>query len=124
AETTIDSGKTLAMNSGRDTTLAGAQVSGDKVDVDVGRNLTLSSQQDSDLYDMKQQNASAGGSFTWGSMSGSGYLELDYQSSAAIGISVTRGATSAVPATNARIIIGRDPSMPDGYKIITGYPTP
>ncbi|CAI1641024.1 Uncharacterised protein [Serratia grimesii] len=53
-----------------------------------------------------------------------GYLELDYQSSAAIGISVTRGATSAVPATNARIIIGRDPSMPDGYKIITGYPTP
>ncbi|MEX2989886.1 hemagglutinin repeat-containing protein [Serratia fonticola] len=75
-ETTIDSGKTLAMNSGRDTTLAGAQVSGDKVDVDVGRNLTLSSQQDSDLYDMKQQNASAGGSFTWGSMSGSGYLNL------------------------------------------------
>ncbi|HBE9154878.1 TPA: VENN motif pre-toxin domain-containing protein, partial [Serratia fonticola] len=63
-------------NSGRDTTLAGAQVSGDKVDVDVGRNLTLSSQQDSDLYDMKQQNASAGGSFTWGSMSGSGYLNL------------------------------------------------
>ncbi|WP_429616236.1 RNase A-like domain-containing protein [Serratia sp. 2723] len=53
-----------------------------------------------------------------------GYLELDYQSSTAIGISVTRGATSAVPATNARIIIGRDPSMPDGYKIITGYPTP
>ena len=53
-----------------------------------------------------------------------GYLELDYESSAAIGISVTRGATSAVPATNARIIIGRDPSMPDGYKIITGYPTP
>ncbi|WP_025121277.1 MULTISPECIES: hemagglutinin repeat-containing protein [unclassified Serratia (in: enterobacteria)] len=75
-ETTIDSGKTLAMNSGRDTTLAGAQVSGDKVEVDVGRNLTLSSQQDNDLYDMKQQNASAGGSFTWGSMSGSGYLNL------------------------------------------------
>ncbi|WP_431221659.1 hemagglutinin repeat-containing protein [Serratia sp. L9] len=75
-ETTIDSGKTLAMNSGRDTTLAGAQVSGDNVDVDVGRNLTLSSQQDNDRYDMKQQNASAGGSFTWGSMSGSGYLNL------------------------------------------------
>ncbi|MDW3572768.1 hypothetical protein N4235_17875 [Enterobacter asburiae] len=52
-----------------------------------------------------------------------GYLELDYQSSTAIGISVTRGSTSAEPATNARIIIGRDPSMPGGYKIITGYPT-
>lgn len=75
-ETTVDSGKTLTLNSGRDTTLAGAQVSGEKVEVDVGRNLTLSSQQDSDLYDMKQQNASAGGSFTWGSMSGSGYLNL------------------------------------------------
>jgi filamentous hemagglutinin len=53
-----------------------------------------------------------------------GYLELDYQSSAAIGISVTRGSRNVVPTTNARIIIGRDPSMPDGYKIITGYPTP
>jgi len=53
-----------------------------------------------------------------------GYLELNYQSSAAIGISVTRGSTNVVPTTNARIIIGRDPSMPDGYKIITGYPTP
>ncbi|GAB3412978.1 hypothetical protein GCM10027361_24200 [Erwinia aphidicola] len=53
-----------------------------------------------------------------------GYLELDYQSSAAIGISVTRGSTNVVPTTNARIIIGRDPSMPDGYRIITGYPTP
>jgi filamentous hemagglutinin len=75
-ETTIDSGNTLTLNSGRDTTLVGAQVSGETVVVDVGRNLTLSSQQDSDLYDMKQQNASAGGSFTWGSMSGSGYLNL------------------------------------------------
>jgi len=42
-----------------------------------------------------------------------GYLELDYQSSAAIGISVTRGSTNVVPTTNARIIIGRDPSMPE-----------
>ncbi|WP_293545048.1 hemagglutinin repeat-containing protein [Pluralibacter sp.] len=58
------------------------------------------------------------------SSSQKGYLELDYQSSTAIGISVTRGSTSAVPATNARIIIGRDSSMPGGYKIITGYPTP
>ena len=52
------------------------------------------------------------------------YLELDYYSTTPIGISVSRGSTSAVPVTNARIIIGRDPSMPDGYKIITGYPTP
>ncbi len=38
---------------------------------DIGRNLTLTSEQDSDRYDSKQQNASAGGSFTFGSMSGS-----------------------------------------------------
>lgn len=52
-----------------------------------------------------------------------GYLTLNYQSSSAIGISVTNGSTSAVQATNAKVVIGRDSSMPDGYKIITGYPT-
>lgn len=52
------------------------------------------------------------------------YLTLNYQSSSAIGISVTNGSTSAVQATNAKVVIGRDSSMPDGYKIITGYPTP
>jgi filamentous hemagglutinin len=51
-------------------------------------------------------------------------LTLNYQSSSAIGISVTNGSTSAVQATNAKVVNGRDSSMPDGYKIITGYPTP
>ncbi|HHW3825883.1 TPA: polymorphic toxin type 25 domain-containing protein, partial [Raoultella planticola] len=59
-----------------DTTLTGAQVSGDKVVMDVGRNLTLTSEQDSDRYDSRQQNASAGGSFTFGSMSGSASVNL------------------------------------------------
>jgi len=36
-----------------------------------GRNLTLASEQDSDRYDSKQQSASAGGSFNFGSMTGS-----------------------------------------------------
>ncbi|ATA21136.1 hypothetical protein EDC48_1252 [Gibbsiella quercinecans] len=36
----------------------------------------LISEQDSDNYDAKQQNASAGGSFTLGSMSGSGSVNL------------------------------------------------
>ncbi|MBE0014904.1 filamentous hemagglutinin, partial [Raoultella planticola] len=66
----------LTLNSGRDTTLTGAQVSGDKVVMDVGRNLTLTSEQDSDRYDSRQQNASAGGSFTFGSMSGSASVNL------------------------------------------------
>ncbi|EFF5022460.1 VENN motif pre-toxin domain-containing protein [Escherichia coli] len=44
--------------------------------VDAGRHLTLTSEQDSDRYDSKQQNASAGGSFTFGSMSGSASVSL------------------------------------------------
>ncbi|WP_413713269.1 hemagglutinin repeat-containing protein [Serratia marcescens] len=70
-ETTLDAGSRLNLTSGRDTTLTGAQASGEKVTVDVGRNLSLESRQDSDRYDAKQQNASAGGSFTFGSMTGS-----------------------------------------------------
>ncbi|NBC81722.1 hemagglutination protein, partial [Enterobacter asburiae] len=38
---------------------------------DIGRNLTLASEQDTDSYDSSQKNASAGGSFTFGTMSGS-----------------------------------------------------
>ncbi|VXD01103.1 conserved hypothetical protein [Enterobacterales bacterium 8AC] len=75
-ETTLNAGNNLNITSGRDTTLTGAQVSGDKVTMDVGRNLTLTSEQDSDNYDAKQQNASAGGSFTFGSMTGSGSVNL------------------------------------------------
>ncbi|HHT0161234.1 TPA: hemagglutinin repeat-containing protein, partial [Raoultella planticola] len=76
SETTVDAGNRLTLNSGRDTTLTGAQVSGDTVIADIGRNLTLTSEQDSDRYDSKQQNASAGGSFTFGSMSGSASVNL------------------------------------------------
>ncbi|HAT1578423.1 TPA: DUF4258 domain-containing protein, partial [Raoultella ornithinolytica] len=76
SETTVDAGNRLILNSGRDTTLTGAQVSGDTVIADIGRNLTLTSEQDSDRYDSKQQNASAGGSFTFGSMSGSASVNL------------------------------------------------
>ncbi|MEN5281878.1 hemagglutinin repeat-containing protein, partial [Serratia marcescens] len=70
-ETTLDAGSNLNLTSGRDTKLKGAQASGEKVTVDVGRDLTLESRQDSDRYDAKQQSASAGGSFTFGSMTGS-----------------------------------------------------
>ncbi|MCF1289506.1 hemagglutinin repeat-containing protein [Enterobacter kobei] len=70
-ETTVNSGDTLTIVSGRDTNLTGAQVSGESVLADIGRNLTITSEQDTDRYDSKQQNASAGGSFTFGTMSGS-----------------------------------------------------
>ncbi|MGE1562751.1 hemagglutinin repeat-containing protein [Pantoea septica] len=70
-ETQVSAGSQVTMVSGRDTLLQGAQVSGEKVKAEVGRNLTLASEQDSDRYDSKQQSASAGGSFTFGSMTGS-----------------------------------------------------
>ncbi|MBC1008588.1 hemagglutinin repeat-containing protein [Escherichia coli] len=75
-ETTVDAGKQLTIISGRDTTFTGAQAGGETVKVDAGRHLTLTSEQDSDRYDSKQQNASAGGSFTFGSMSGSASVSL------------------------------------------------
>ncbi|WP_437615214.1 hemagglutinin repeat-containing protein [Erwinia sp. V71] len=75
-ETILDAGSHLSLTSGRDTKLKGAQASGEKVTVDVGRDLTLQSEQDSDRYDARQQNASAGGSFTFGSMTGSGYISV------------------------------------------------
>ncbi|WP_317178157.1 hemagglutinin repeat-containing protein [Pectobacterium sp. HCp5_1] len=74
SETTVDAGNHVTLKSERDTRLTGAQVNGGRIDVDAGRNLLLQSQQDSDRYDSKQTSVAAGGSFTWGSMSGSGYL--------------------------------------------------
>lgn len=75
-ETTLDAGKNVSLTSGRDTTLSGAQVSGEKVTADVGNNLTISSLQDSDRYDSRQNSVAVGGSFTFGSMSGSGYASI------------------------------------------------
>ncbi|QGU11975.1 filamentous hemagglutinin N-terminal domain-containing protein [Leclercia sp. J807] len=76
SETTVDAGRQVNILTGRDATLTGAQVSGETVKAEIGRNLTLTSEQDSDRYDSKQQNASAGGSFSIGSMTGSASVNL------------------------------------------------
>ncbi|CUY57864.1 TPA: VENN motif pre-toxin domain-containing protein [Serratia marcescens] len=70
-ETTLDTGSNLKVTSGRDTRLTGAQASGEKVTVDVGRNLALESQQDSDRYDARQTQMSGGISVPIGAGSGS-----------------------------------------------------
>ncbi|WP_255253713.1 hemagglutinin repeat-containing protein [Kosakonia pseudosacchari] len=75
-ETTLDSGGKVSLRSGQDASLIGAQVSGDQVTADIGRNLTVTSLQDSNNYDSKQSSTSAGGSFTFGSMTGSGYINF------------------------------------------------
>lgn len=76
SETTLDSGGDVSITSGRDTTLSGAQVNGNSIKAEIGRDLTMSSLQDSDNYDSKQTSFGAGGSFTFGSMTGSGYVNV------------------------------------------------
>ena len=76
-ETTADTGRSLTLSSGRDALLQGAQVSGESIKADVGRNLSIVSEQDSDRYDMKQHSASAGASVTFGvGASGSGSVSV------------------------------------------------
>ncbi|EGB0711118.1 filamentous hemagglutinin N-terminal domain-containing protein [Salmonella enterica] len=74
--TNLDAGHNVTLNAGRDATLKGARVSGEKITADVKRNLTLQSGQDSDHYDSKQQSASAGASFTWGASAPSASVSL------------------------------------------------
>ncbi|HHF0155523.1 TPA: hemagglutinin repeat-containing protein, partial [Enterobacter roggenkampii] len=71
-ETTVSAGDALMIISGRDTNLTGAQVSGESVLADIGRNLTITSEQDTDRYNSSQKNIGAGGSFSFGTMTGSG----------------------------------------------------
>jgi filamentous hemagglutinin len=58
-ESTVEAGRQVSLSSGRDTLLQGAQVSGESIKAEVGRNLTMRSEQDSDRYDMKQSSSSA-----------------------------------------------------------------
>ncbi|HHN8460651.1 TPA: hemagglutinin repeat-containing protein [Morganella morganii] len=84
-DTEVNAGKTLTINSGNDTTLTGAQASGDTVKMNVGGDLALSSQQETDKYDSKQQNISVSGSGGMGNGSFSANadrttMHSDYQS--------------------------------------------
>lgn len=71
-EITIDVGSRVNIHRGDDTTIAGTQVSGNSVVADIGGDLTISSLQDSDYYDSRQDSISGGASFSFGTMTGSG----------------------------------------------------
>jgi hypothetical protein len=62
--TEVNAGQSATLVSGRDTTLSGAQVSGEQLTARVGRDLTIHSVQDTATYD--SQHRSAGGSVTIG----------------------------------------------------------
>jgi filamentous hemagglutinin len=74
--TRVNAKDNLMLSSGRDTVLSGAQALGDKITANIGRDLTLTSQQDTDDYQSKQQSISGGFSFTFGSMTGSASLSM------------------------------------------------
>jgi len=74
--TRVNARDELSMSSGRDTVIAGAQALGDKITADVGRDLLVSSLQDTDDYTSWQKNVSGGASFTFGTMTGSASLSI------------------------------------------------
>ncbi len=45
-----------------------------------------------------------------------------YKSTQPVGLAIQRGQQKAVPVNSARIILQRDQRMPNGYRIVTGYP--
>ncbi|MHC3908035.1 hemagglutinin repeat-containing protein [Achromobacter marplatensis] len=73
-ETQVSARDNLTLISGRDTVMMGAQARADSIRADIGRNLTIASQQDTDRYNAKQSQVNAGGSFNFGSMSGNAYV--------------------------------------------------
>ncbi|MGC0885786.1 hemagglutinin repeat-containing protein [Pantoea agglomerans] len=72
----VNASNDLTLSSGNDTVLSGAQALGNRIVADVGHDLTMTSLQDTDDYQSKQQSASGGFSFTFGSMTGSAGLSL------------------------------------------------
>ncbi|MGP8485712.1 hemagglutinin repeat-containing protein [Paraburkholderia fungorum] len=56
-DTQINGSDTVTLTSGRDTNLRGAEVAGNTVDANVGRDLNIASQQDTNTYDSKQSSA-------------------------------------------------------------------
>jgi filamentous hemagglutinin len=72
SETEITAGNTLRLISGNDTTLKGALVKGERVLGDIGGNLNLLSEQDSQHYTSEQQQMGAGVSYTFGAGTVSG----------------------------------------------------
>ena len=49
-------------------------------------------------------------------------MKLEYTLQNPVGISVEQGMSSAVDVSSLRLILRRDPAMPTGYRIHTGFP--
>jgi len=71
ANTELDAGRTLTLQSGGDTTLKGAVARGEQVIAKVGGDLNIESLQDTSTYDSKQKSGGFSLSIGYGKMSGS-----------------------------------------------------
>jgi filamentous hemagglutinin len=78
-ETQVTATDNLSVNAGRDLNLNGAQARGNSIDADVGRNLSITSLQDSNDYKSKQTSANAGVSIPIGVGSASANLGVNQQ---------------------------------------------
>lgn len=65
-ESQLNAGNNLSITSGRDTSLIGAQAKGDSVTLDVGRDLTLKSLQDTDDFSYESTTLNISGSYGTG----------------------------------------------------------
>ncbi|MBI0104888.1 hemagglutinin repeat-containing protein, partial [Gilliamella sp. W8145] len=79
---TITASNTLNIQSGRDVILTGAELSGEQVIADIGRHLTISSEQDKEKYDAKHTSVGASASicvppFCYGASSASANFAQD-----------------------------------------------
>ena len=79
---TITASNTLNIQSGRDVILTGAELSGEQVIADIGRHLTISSEQDKEKYDAKHTSVGASASicvppFCYGTSSASANFAQD-----------------------------------------------
>ncbi|WP_350223757.1 RNase A-like domain-containing protein [Rhizobium sp. CNPSo 3464] len=66
-------------------------------------------------------NATAVNNFAVGT---SKKLVFTYDTGSIVGTVMPRGATVSSPTSKVIVVLVRDTSIPSGYKILTGYPTP
>ncbi len=122
-ESQISARDNLTLISGRDTVLMGAQARADSIRADIGRNLTIASQQDTDRYNAKQSQVNAGGSFSVGSMTGSAYIGASIGKTKSNYDSVTEQSGLYAGSGGFDIYVGKHTQL-DGAVIASDAETP
>ena len=51
-------------------------------------------------------------------------ISFDYDTGSSVGNVMQRGNSNSSTVTSVRVVIQRDLNMPDGYRIVTGFPIP